>query len=36
MAETAPDERDDVFGAALAAEIDGLYRYARWLVGDGV
>ena len=36
MAETAPDQRDDGFGAALAAEIDGLYRYARWLVGDGV
>ena len=36
MAGTVPDRRDDVFGVALAAEIDGLYRYARWLVGDGV
>ncbi len=35
MAETAARSRDDAFGAALAAEIDGLYRYARWLVGDG-
>ena len=35
MAETAPDQRDDGFGVAFGAEIDGLYRYARWLAGDG-
>ena len=26
--------REDAFASAVAAEIDGLYRYARWLVGD--
>ncbi|HQU25877.1 MAG TPA: sigma-70 family RNA polymerase sigma factor [Acidimicrobiales bacterium] len=36
MDEAADSARDDEFGVAVVAELDGLYRYARWLVGDGV
>ncbi len=35
MVEATIDGRDDAFASAVAAEIDGLYRYARWLVGEG-
>jgi DNA-directed RNA polymerase specialized sigma24 family protein len=35
MIEATTDGRDDAFASAVAAEIDGLYRYARWLVGEG-
>ena len=34
MVDTTTDGRDDAFASAVAAEIDGLYRYARWLVGE--
>ncbi|MHB8334632.1 MAG: sigma-70 family RNA polymerase sigma factor [Acidimicrobiales bacterium] len=34
MIDEATSGRDDAFASALAAEIDGLYRYAHWLVGN--
>ena len=34
MIDEAASGRDDEFASAVAAEINGLYRYAHWLVGN--